>query len=79
MGMFDYVYYKGEEFQTKDFDCVMDLYYISRKNLYREQWFFGKKKRKRRVMFDGTLNFYDIEDNYFAEFKNGTLIEIKKQ
>lgn len=34
MGMFDHVYYKGEEFQTKDFDCVMDLYYISRKRLY---------------------------------------------
>ncbi len=78
MGMFDHVYYKGEEYQTGNFDCVMDLYFISRKKLYRERWFLGKKKRKRRVMFHGMFNFYDIENNYLAKFIDGVLVSIKK-
>lgn len=29
MGMFDYVKYKGETYQTKDFDCVMETFTIT--------------------------------------------------
>ncbi len=28
MGMYDFVLYEGEEYQTKEFDCLMDHYYI---------------------------------------------------
>lgn len=36
MGMFDYVYWNGVEYQTKDFDNCLDVYHISPRNeLYR--------------------------------------------
>lgn len=29
MGMYDYLHYNGKDYQTKDFDCQMDDFYIT--------------------------------------------------
>jgi hypothetical protein len=65
---------KDNHFQTKDLDCLMDRYTITRDGRL--------LKKKAEVQFHGMLNFYTYTDDdmwfeYDAKFTDGRLIEIR--
>jgi len=90
MGMFDYLYYRGDEYQTKDTDAqLLDDYKIENDQLwykeYDSEWvetegFFGggiRKSNERWVRcdgFDGVVRFYR-EDQDRGGYKEDAWIE----
>lgn len=77
MGMFNYVIYKDKEYQTKDFECLMNKYKIENDRLYKEKGhleLIPEDKRSHKFHFSqwihegwedmnyhGWLNFYDYD------------------
>jgi hypothetical protein len=77
MGMFNYVLYKGKEYQSKDFECLMTTYKIENDRLYEEKGHLELIPEDRRshpwhisqwihegwedMNYHGWLNFYDYD------------------
>lgn len=91
MGMFDEVNFGyrmpdgfvSNGFQTKDFDCLMDIYTISREGrLIREHVFEEVDRPTGDMDFTGMLKVYDVpyfsgqRHEYHLEFVDGTLLAI---
>ncbi len=75
MGMFDYVYYKGREHQTKDLDCGMDTYDITGDGRLTKRVYTPtgeiKKRRLGAVEFDFPVKAHtDNKDMDYHGFLN---------
>lgn len=40
MGMFDYITYNGQRFQTKTFDCTMDDFRVENGRIVHDEWHY---------------------------------------
>ncbi len=65
---------RGNSFQTKNFDCFLDCYTITKDGRL--------LKQEVEVRFHGMLNFYTYTDDsmwfeYEAKFTDGRLLEIR--
>lgn len=75
MGMFDLLFYNGENHQTKDFDCLMHDYIIIDGRLFFEHedgWGVG-------VNYSGEI--LTIDNKYHEwqfRFEKGNLVEVKE-
>ena len=90
MGMFDEVNFgyrmpdglEANTFQTKDLDCLMDIYSISKAGrLIREKVFEEVERPLGDMNFSGFLNVYGAayltrRHEYDLEFVDGTLVAI---
>ena len=83
MGMFDDINVdvklpcrcKEKSFQTKDFDCQLDTYTITKEGYL--------LRNNERVHFHGWLNFYTFDENekwyeFQAKFTDDIFVEVKK-
>jgi hypothetical protein len=53
MGMFDTLHYEDKEYQTKDFECIMETYRIVNKRLLKDEYHYEEVPKEQRPYPDG--------------------------
>ena len=87
MGMFDTLHYEDKEYQTKDFECLLDVYRIVNKRLLKDDYHYeevtpkeGGYPRFQRVIDkkDVDKNFHGIFEAHYLDEKNNYHSELFK-
>jgi hypothetical protein len=71
-----------QDFQTKSFNCLLEYYHISnngylfQKTKMKQGWNHDKCNEK--VNFTGSIEFYDMDNDFVAFFEKGKLLKLIK-